>query len=142
MRRGNEKGRVENGVGYIKKNFLNGLEISDLTALNHAARQWLNQVANVRLHGETRQRPLDRFKDEQAKLLPFPEQPFDNACCFSDYFTSNFLRYSAADPTWVPTLNTPVNLLNPFSFLRVFLRIKEIGQSVFDVVTIIQVRLC
>lgn len=79
VRRGNEKGRVENGVGYVKKNFLNGLEISDLTALNHAARQWLDQVANVRLHGETRQRPLDRFKDEQAKLQPLPEQPFDSA---------------------------------------------------------------
>ena len=70
VRRGNEKGRVENGVGYVKKNFLNGLEISDLTALNHAARQWLDQGANGRLHGETRQRPLDRFKAERAKLRP------------------------------------------------------------------------
>lgn len=77
--KGNEKGRVENGVGYVKKNFLNGLEISDLTALNHAAREWLDNVANVRVHGETRQRPVDRFQEERAKLLPLPEQPFDSA---------------------------------------------------------------
>jgi len=49
--KGNEKGRVENGVGYVKKNFLAGLEIPDFSALHHAARQWLDTVANVRLHG-------------------------------------------------------------------------------------------
>jgi transposase len=43
--KGNEKGRVENGVGYVKKNFLNGLEIHDLSSLNLAARQWLDTVA-------------------------------------------------------------------------------------------------
>ena len=30
--RGNEKGRVENAVGYVKKNFLNGLELCDFSA--------------------------------------------------------------------------------------------------------------
>jgi transposase len=29
--KGNEKGRVENGVGYVKKNFLAGLEIPDFS---------------------------------------------------------------------------------------------------------------
>jgi transposase len=38
VRKGNEKGRVENGVGYVKKNFLDGLEIpNSLGALNSAA---------------------------------------------------------------------------------------------------------
>ena len=46
--KGNEKGRVENGVGYVKKNFLAGLDIPDFSALNPAARQWLETVANVR----------------------------------------------------------------------------------------------
>ena len=55
--KGNEKGRVENGVGYVKKNFLAGLEFPDFSALNPAARQWLDTVANVRLHGETREQP-------------------------------------------------------------------------------------
>ena len=77
--KGNEKGRVENGVGYIKKNFLNGLEISDLSALNLAAQQWLETVANVRIHGQTRQRPVDRFEQEKSHLLALPESPFDSA---------------------------------------------------------------
>ena len=39
-----EKGRVENAVGYIKKNFLAGLEPSDFAPVNPAARQWLDTV--------------------------------------------------------------------------------------------------
>jgi transposase len=77
--KGNEKGRVENGVGYVKKNFLNGLEIHDLSSLNLAARQWLDTVANVRIHGETRQRPLDLWQTERPQLQPLNPQPFDSA---------------------------------------------------------------
>jgi len=49
----NQKGRVENGVGYVKKNFLAGLEIPSFSAINPGAEQWLTQTANVRIHGET-----------------------------------------------------------------------------------------
>lgn len=77
--KGNEKGRVENGVGYVKKNFLSGLEITDLSALNLAAQQWLETVANVRTHGETRQRPIDQWQHERNHLQPLNDQPFDSA---------------------------------------------------------------
>lgn len=77
--KGNEKGRVENGVGYIKKNFLNGLELPDFSAMNPAAQLWLDTVANVRLHGETHQRPCDRFQEEQPRLQPLHPLPYDNA---------------------------------------------------------------
>lgn len=75
--KGNEKGRVENGVGYVKKNFLNGLEPPDFHAMNPAARVWLDTVANVRVHGETHQRPAERFKEERAYLKPLPALPYD-----------------------------------------------------------------
>ena len=39
VRKANEKGRVENGVGYVKKNFLDGLDIPSFAAVNPAARQ-------------------------------------------------------------------------------------------------------
>jgi transposase len=57
--KGNEKGRVENGVGYVKKNFLAGLEIADFSMLAPAATHWLDTVANVRVHGETRKPPVE-----------------------------------------------------------------------------------
>jgi transposase len=90
VKKGNEKGRVENGVGYVKKNFLNGLELPPFSALNPAARQWMDTVANVRLHGETHCRPLERFAQEKPLLRPLPTLAYDcavirstgaNGCC-------------------------------------------------------------
>ncbi|MGH8673726.1 MAG: IS21 family transposase [Burkholderiales bacterium] len=74
---GQEKGRVEAAVGYVKKNFLAGLEISDFSVLAPAVRTWLDEVANVRVHGETRQRPIDRFTEEREQLQPMAATPFD-----------------------------------------------------------------
>jgi transposase len=77
--KGNEKGRVENGVGYVKKNFLAGLDIPVFSALNPAARHWLDTVANVRLHGETREQPTVLWHTERPSLRPVPVHPFDIA---------------------------------------------------------------
>jgi transposase len=79
LARGNEKGRVENGVGYVKKNFLNGLELLDFSAVNPAAQLWLDTIANVRIHGETHRRPLDLFAEEQPHLHPLNPRPYDIA---------------------------------------------------------------
>lgn len=79
VRSGWEKGRVENAVGYVKKNFLNGLELSDFSAINPAAQLWLDSVANVRIHGETGQRPIDLFEQEKAHLLPRNRATYDVA---------------------------------------------------------------
>lgn len=77
--KGNEKGRVENAVGYVKKNFLSGLDIPNFAAINPAARQWLDTIANVRVHGETHRQPISLFEEERAALLPLPDNPFDIA---------------------------------------------------------------
>jgi len=75
--RGNEKGRVENGVGYVKKNFLAGLQLGEFSTLNPAAQLWLDSVANMRLHGETHRRPLDLFEEERAHLRPLNPMAYD-----------------------------------------------------------------
>lgn len=77
--KGNEKGRVENGVGYVKKNFLSGLHITDFAAINPTANQWLDTVANVRIHGETGKKPADMFQDERGYLNALPAHPYDIA---------------------------------------------------------------
>ena len=73
------KGRVESGVGYVKKNFLNGLEIPSFVALQPAAIQWRDTVANVRVHGETHRQPLELFAQEKPRLKPLPALPYDGA---------------------------------------------------------------
>jgi hypothetical protein len=72
------KGRVESGVGYVKKNFLNGLVLPHgLDALNSAARQWMDTIANVRIHGETHKQPVELFALEKQQLQPLPSIPAD-----------------------------------------------------------------
>jgi transposase len=75
--KGNEKGRVENGVGYVKKNLLAGLELPPFEAMASLAEHWLETVANVRIHGETRRKPVEMFEEEKASLLPLPSHPYD-----------------------------------------------------------------
>jgi transposase len=79
VRKGNEKGRVENAVGYVKKNFLNGLQIPSFEAVNPAAANWRDTVANIRIHGETRQKPSELFLQEKPLLQPLPVAPYDGA---------------------------------------------------------------
>lgn len=61
----------------MKKNLLAGLDIPDFHALNPAAREWLDTIANQRIHGETRQRPVDLFEQEKAHLHPMSANLYD-----------------------------------------------------------------
>ena len=88
--KGNEKGRVENAVGYIKKNFLNGQDFLDFSAVNPAAEVWLATIANVRIHGETHQRPADLFQEEQSRLRPVNPMPYDIGRIKSQRASSQF----------------------------------------------------
>ena len=75
VRAPHEKGRVENAVGYIKRSFLPGLELTSLSAVQTAARAWLEQVANRRVHATTRRIPEELFGEE--RLLPFQANVYD-----------------------------------------------------------------
>lgn len=77
VKKANEKGRVENGVGYVKKNLLNGLELDTFPPINPAARIWMDTIANVRIHGETKRKPVDLFPDDRAMFKPLPAVPYD-----------------------------------------------------------------
>lgn len=76
-RRGNEKGKVERSIGYIRRNFFEGRSFRDLADLQCQSDRWRDTVANVRLHGTTRERPIDRFEKEKSLLRPLPTSPFD-----------------------------------------------------------------
>lgn len=73
------KGRVEAGVRYIKRNALAGRADQLTTWQDYVqfAGDWRDQVANVRIHATTRQRPIDRFAEERSRLRPLPDIPFD-----------------------------------------------------------------
>jgi len=73
------KGIVEQGVGYVKHNALagRGEELNRFEDYRALAPLWRDQVANVRMHQTTRERPVDRFQKERALLRALPAIPFD-----------------------------------------------------------------
>ena len=73
------KGTVEAKVRYVKRNALRGRD-EELTCWEDYGRlavYWRDEVANVRLHQTTKERPVDRFQKEQSLLRPLPAAPFD-----------------------------------------------------------------
>jgi transposase len=71
------KGKVENGVHYVQRNFMAGQQFTDIDIANRRLFIWVQEVAGTREHGTTHQPPLKLFRErEQAALLPLPVQPF------------------------------------------------------------------
>lgn len=66
--RAKTKGKVESGVKYVKRNFVPGRTFRDLDDFNTQLLDWLMQVSDLRVHGTTHQRPIDRFLLEAAHL--------------------------------------------------------------------------
>lgn len=73
---GNEKGRVEDGVKYIRRNFWPGRSFADLDDLNAQAHKWRDEFANRRTHAATHKVPELIFEDEKKTLMS-PSGPFD-----------------------------------------------------------------
>ncbi len=71
------KGKVERPIRYIRNSFFYGREFVNDEDLNEQALLWLKRTANVRRHGTTGERPVDRFeRDEQQALLPLASCPY------------------------------------------------------------------
>lgn len=71
------KGKVENGVHYVQRNFMAGQEFVDIQVANGHLRDWVMNTAGVRKHGTTGEAPLALFNEfEKACLLPLPAEPF------------------------------------------------------------------
>ena len=62
------KGKVENAVGYIKKNFLYNRVYSDIETLNTEAIAWLGRTANFLPHNFTKKAPETEFRIEKEYL--------------------------------------------------------------------------
>ena len=66
------KGKVEAGVKYVKGDCLYGDSFTDFPDLQRHAQSWLDEVANVRLHGTTGEVPRVVYDNrEQDKMKPF-----------------------------------------------------------------------
>jgi transposase len=67
--RAQTKGKVERPVRYLRGTFVYGRTFLHDADLDHQRQLWLERVANVRVHGTTREQPRIRFDREERFLL-------------------------------------------------------------------------
>ncbi|HYY52800.1 MAG TPA: IS21 family transposase, partial [Myxococcales bacterium] len=76
--RGNEKGKVERMIQYLRHSFFAARRFSSLEDLNGQLTRWIAEVAHVRtLPGGAGDRLVrEALEAERPRLLPLPEHPF------------------------------------------------------------------
>jgi hypothetical protein len=83
--RAQTKGKVERPIRYVRQSFLYGRTFAGDADLNAQALAWLDQIANPRVHGTTREVPRERFeRDERAALLPPAARPYRSLVLLPD----------------------------------------------------------
>ncbi len=76
--RGNEKGKVERQIRYLRDAFFAARTFRDVDDLNAQCARWRDDIAHQRLHPEQRDQTVAQvFAQEQARLLPLPAHPFE-----------------------------------------------------------------
>lgn len=74
--RARTKGKDENGVGYVKRNAIAGRRFESWPALEGHLQAWMREIADLRIHGSTGERPIERFRaGEAAVLKPLEGKP-------------------------------------------------------------------
>jgi transposase len=75
--RAKTKGKVERPFRYVREDFFLARSFRDLDDLNAQFAQWLDQVANRRLHGTTGRIVAEHFAEERTALRQLPAGPLD-----------------------------------------------------------------
>jgi transposase len=77
--RGNQKGRVERAVQYLRHSFFAARPFTTLSDFNRQAGQWREEVAHQRpWPGDDTRTVAEAFAQEKPHLLPLPAHPFDS----------------------------------------------------------------
>lgn len=129
--RGNEKGRVERAIRYIRDHFFAGRHWATLDDLNAQADEWCQGVSADRPCPENNGLSVKvAFLQEQPHLLPLPDNPF-NTCeqvavraGKTPYIRYDLNDYSVPHQQVQKTLNVHADL----STVRIFESHKQIAQ--------------
>ncbi|HYN07935.1 MAG TPA: IS21 family transposase, partial [Vicinamibacterales bacterium] len=76
--RGNEKGKIERQIHYLRHVFFAARTFADVDDLNAQFRRWRDEIAHQRVHPEIRDQTVAQvLAQEQPRLLPLPVHPFE-----------------------------------------------------------------
>ena len=77
-RRGNEKGRVERAIRYLREAFFAARSFSTIEILNQQAREWRDRVSLQRRWPQDDSRSVaDAYREERPRLIPLPTHSFE-----------------------------------------------------------------
>lgn len=62
------KGKVENAVGFVKKNFIRHRIFQNIDSWNEQCQKWLSRTGNGKIHNGTKRRPADVFLLEKQHM--------------------------------------------------------------------------
>jgi len=68
------KGKVENVVKYVKRNFAKNRTFHNLEKLNEDCLAWLERTGNGKVHNTTKKIPVEVFALEKRHLIPVPHK--------------------------------------------------------------------
>jgi transposase len=129
--RGNEKGRVERFLGYLRHSFFAARAFRSVDDLNAQLARWIAEVAHARLvPGRRDQSVAEALAAEQPRLLPLPEHPF--ACQLLRAVSSGktpYIRFDGNDYSIPHTLvRRPLTLVASEHHVRLLDGTSEVAQ--------------
>src|SRR5262245_53379274 len=120
--RGNEKGRVERAIRYIRDSFFAARRFTTLQDFNRQALEWRDRVAHSRPWPEDDSRTVGEvFTEERARLLPLPAHPFETDLVQSVCSDKTiYIRYDLNDYSIPhPLVGKPLMLVASQSTVRI-----------------------
>lgn len=75
--RGNEKGKVERQIRYLRDSFFAARTFSSIDDLNAQLKRWIEEIAHSRKAPGRDGLVADALTEERPRLLPLPQHPFE-----------------------------------------------------------------
>jgi transposase len=131
VRAGNQKGRVERAVRYVRESFWAGRPFTTLEEWNRQALLWRDQVAHQRPWPGDDSRTVEQaFTEEKLRLLPLPAHPFETDLVLSVHAGKTiYIRFDLNDYSLPPqAVGRPLTLVASESSVRILEGTKEIAR--------------
>ncbi len=123
VRAGNQKGRVERAVRYVRESFWAARTFNTLEECNRQALLWRDQIAHQRpWPGDDSRTVAQAFEEEQPRLLPLPEHPFPTDLVGAVQSKKTiYIRFDLNDYSIPPhAVGRPLTLVASDSQVRIF----------------------
>src|SRR5882672_7816343 len=131
VRAGNQKGRVERAIRYVRESFWAGRDFTTLEQCNRQALHWRDQVAHQRpWPGDDTRTVAQAFNEEQPRLLLLPLHPFNTDLILPIRSAKTiYVRFDLNDYSIPPeAVRRPLTLVASDTWIRILDGTQEIAR--------------